>query len=165
MELETARLLIRSFRVEDQNAYSAIVADKEVMRFLGGVLSSEQALKYIEHAIQSEPSSGIARYAVEQKETGELIGMCGLSPVKDYIDLGYRFAKTSWGLGFATEAASAIVEYGFVDMGFPEIVGLTHPDNHASIKVLEKLGFLYVQDEMTPMGMQAKQYVARNNIE
>ena len=86
--------------------------------------------------------------------------MCGFAPVKDYIDLGYRFAQSVWGRGFATEAASAVIAFGFTEQGFDEIVGLTHPDNYASINVLEKLGFSYLRDELTPRGMAAKRYVA-----
>jgi len=160
MELETPRLVIRSFRVDDHDAYHAVVSDPDVMKHLGGVLSKDQSMKYIELALQTESGSGFARYAVELKDSGELVGMCGFAPVKDYIDLGYRFTKSTWGNGFATEAASAVVDYGFTKIGFSEIVGLTHPDNHASIKVLKKLGFNYVRDEITPMGMTAKRYVA-----
>ena len=163
MEIETSRLRIRSFRTQDHDDYYEIVADPDVMKHLGGVLSSGRAMKYIEHAMQTESEYGFARYAVELKESGDLIGMCGFAPVRDYIDLGYRFAKNKWGYGFATEATSAVVNSGFTKNGFDQIVGLAHPDNGASIRVLQKLGFSYVQDEVTPMGMKAKRYVAKNS--
>ena len=60
-------------------------------------MDREQSLRYIELAMQTELDSGFARYAVELKENGEFVDMCGFAPVKDYIDLGYRFAKTTWG--------------------------------------------------------------------
>ena len=160
MKIETARLLIRSFDPKDLDPYLSIVADADVMKYLGGVLSKEQAKRYIDRAIETEQKSGYSRYAVELKESGQFVGMCGIVPVKDYIDLGYRFAKSAWGKGFATEAASAVVALGFAEHEFREIVGLTHPDNSASIKVLEKLGFSYEREEVTPMGMPAKRYVA-----
>ena len=158
-ELETSRLRIRSFLPQDLDAYFSIVADADVMKYLGGRLSKEQAERYIERAIKTEQTSGFSRYAVIEKGGGRFVGMCGFAPVKDYIDLGYRFGKDVWGKGFATEAASAIVALGFEEHGFGEIVGLTHPENIASIGVLEKLGFTYQREEVTPMGMRAKRYV------
>ncbi|MGI9234680.1 MAG: GNAT family N-acetyltransferase [Woeseiaceae bacterium] len=160
MRLETARLVIRSFDPSmDFGPYYSIVADANVMKYLGGVLSKEQAVQYIDRAIETERTSGYARYAVIHKERDELVGMCGFAPVRDYIDLGYRFAKCVWGRGLATEAASAVVAYGFAEHGFREIVALTHPENSASISVLEKLGFSYQHDETTPMGTPARRYV------
>jgi len=160
MELETTRLVIRSFDPNDFDAYCSIVADPDVMKYLGGVLSNGQAKRYLYRAMETEQTLGYARYAVELKENSEFVGMCGFAPVKDYIDLGYRFAKSTWGRGFATEAACSVVAFGFTEHGFSEIVGLTHPDNEASINVLEKLGFSYQRDEVTPMGMPAKRYIA-----
>ena len=160
MQLETARLVIRSFDPSmDLDPYYSIVADANVMKYLGGVLSKEQAKRYIDRAIETEQTSGYARYAVAHKERDELVGMCGFAPVRDYIDLGYRFAKCVWGRGLATEAALAVVAYGFAEHGFSEIVGLTHPDNSASINILEKLGFSYQCDEVTPMGMPTRRYL------
>ena len=148
----------------DLDAYLAIMADVDVMRHLGGASTKAQAKRYIDRAIETEHTSGFSRYAVELRESHRLVGMCGYAPVENYIDLGYRFAKIEWGKGFATETASAVLTLGFEEHGFNEIVGLTHTENSASINVLEKLGFLYMRDEVTLKGMPAKRYVARRAV-
>ena len=165
MLLETERLTIRSFTPSDVDSYHRIVGDPDVMAHLGGVLNRDAAQRYIERAIETERSHGFARYAVLSSDDGALIGMCGYAPVRNYIDLGYRFAKRVWGEGLATEAASAVVTVGFEKFGFDEIVGLSHPDNTASINVLLKLGFSYQRDEVTPTGMPAKRFVATRSSE
>ena len=157
MDLTTERLRIRSFQPGDLDSYAAIVADAEVMRFLGGTLTRRQARAYIERSREHDRTLGFARYAVLFE--GDLIGMCGYAPIRDYVDLGYRFAKTSWGNGFATEAARAVVEYGFVDLGFDEIVASVLIGNDASVAVIEKLGFTYQRYELTPGGLAAKRFV------
>ena len=95
MVIETDRLTIRSFVESDVSTYAQIVADPEVARFLGDGLphSCEEAAAYVERCISSEAKSGIARYAVILRETGELIGFCGFRQERDYIDFGWRFAR------------------------------------------------------------------------
>ncbi len=158
MEIETNRLVIRSFSDRDVPEYAAIVADANVMRYLGGALSRDEASAYITRARHTEVAHGFARYAVIRKRDDCLIGMCGFAPVQDYVDLGYRFSRSCWGSGFASEAASAVVDLGFQRFDFETIIGLAHPDNRASLRVLEKLGFTFLRDEKTPRGIPAKRY-------
>ncbi len=162
MDLATERLSIRSFRRDDLDAYAGIVADSDVMRYLGGPLTRPEARAYIERSLEHERTHGFARYAVLFE--GDLIGMCGFAPIRDYIDLGYRFAKTSWGNGFATESARAVIEKGFSAFGFDEIVASVLNGNGGSLSVIEKLGFTYQHDELTPGGLAAKRFVLRKDV-
>ena len=141
---------------DDLDQYSELVGDPDVMRYLGGALSPQQARSYISRAKRVEDEHGYSRYAVIYQN--QLIGMCGFAPVKDYIDFGYRYKKKYWGFGFAVEAGSAVIAKTIDAHNFQQIVGLTHPENIGSIRVLEKLRFQYVCDETTPTGMDAKRY-------
>ena len=109
MEITTQRLVIRSFRASDIDAFAAIVADPAVMRYLGGVMSRTHAEHYIDRAMRIEQSAGYSRYVVTLGDSGEVMGSCGFAPVQDYIDLGYRLAQRFWGQGYASEAAAGVV--------------------------------------------------------
>jgi RimJ/RimL family protein N-acetyltransferase len=82
-------------------------------------------------------------WVVEWRDRPSFLGWCGLFPLEDsgLIELGYRYLRTAWGQGVATEAARAVLDYGFGTLGLEVIVAVTHPDNHASQRVLGKLGF------------------------
>lgn len=69
-------------------------------------------------------------------------------PERNEIDLGYRFMKKAWGKGYATEAAYACIKYGFEKLNLNHIVGRAMPDNVGSLKVLEKCGMIYKEDEI-----------------
>lgn len=143
MRLETPRLVVRSFTTGDVAAYAGIVADPKVMKYLGtGVtLDAAQAEAYVDKCIENERKAGFARYALELRSTDELMGFCGYASLDDDIDLGYRIASRHWGNGYAPEAARAIVEYGFDQLGFESIVAIAYSENQRSIRVMEKLGF------------------------
>jgi RimJ/RimL family protein N-acetyltransferase len=88
-------------------------------------------------------------YRVNLKTTddtpGETIGMCGLVTREGLhdVDVGFAFLPKFWGMGYATESAQAVLEYARVRIGLKRIVGITSPENHASIRVLEKIGMKY----------------------
>ena len=113
-------------------SFIANIGDKEV-RTLG------DARDYIETGRVNSEKRGFGLLAVEPLEGGEVIGLCGLvrRDVLDGPDLGYAFLPRSWGRGFASEAALAILG----SCGFDRILAVTDPANVASIGLLEKLGF------------------------
>jgi ribosomal-protein-alanine N-acetyltransferase len=86
---------------------------------------------------------GYGRFACVWKDTGEVIGFSGLKYLPEINDteLGYRFLPQFWGKGLATEAGRASIDFARTDLGLARLVGLVHPDNHDSAKVLTKLGF------------------------
>ncbi len=89
-------------------------------------------------------TNGFGRWAVIDKPSNQFLGWCGLKLNEEkFIDLGFRFFKTQWGKGYATESARATLEYGFNQLNMNEIIGRVALDNKASINVLEKLSMTF----------------------
>ncbi len=101
----------------------------------------EEANNFIKQYIKTQ-APGLGRWAVIHKTTDQILGWCGLkyNPDLNEYDLGFRFFKTYWGQGFATEASRACLDYGFQHLDLPAIVGRTMEQNAASICVLQKIG-------------------------
>ena len=142
MLLQTNRLIIEHFKESDICDWAKIESDADVRRFIDGkVLSFEEARKYVKMNIRQYQKIGYGRYAVRLKEKGNLIGMCGFLKENYGIDFGYRYSKIIWGKGIGFEAAKTVLNYGFSELGFGKVVGLTAEKNFGSIRILEKLGF------------------------
>lgn len=142
---ETSRLLFRRFLLEDAAAFFQLNADPEVIRYTGDppFESVQAAHKFIEQ-YTAYADWGFGRWAVLEKASGEFIGFCGLSKNEQGdVDLGYRFMRSVWGRGYATESARVSLKLGFESFRLPYIVGRTAIANTASIRVLEKIGMSY----------------------
>ena len=145
--LETDRLILRTWTIEDAPKLFEICSDECVMRFIGTgkpYQSLEEAEKFLQWATKFQEENGFCRWAVLLKENYEIIGSCGFArPFGiDEIELGYLLARKFWGKGFASEAAGACLKYGFEKLGFREIIAMTDLENAVSQKVLEKIGFI-----------------------
>lgn len=162
-EMETARLRFREISTRDLDAVFKIVNDPEVMKYLGieaGSLMSKAEVKVtIEGMVEFWESHGFGRWVVVNKTDGELIGLCGFRLLGSTPELFYLFAKASWGRGLATEAAQAILRYGFEQLGFERIVAATRHANTASLRVMTKIGMRY-DKEISHSGVDAVCYVA-----
>ncbi len=149
-QLETARLRLRMFRPEDLDAMSEITRDPEVMRYIGHghPMTREQTRANLETIISAFRRRGFGRWALELKETGALVGYCGLSQKDEEVgvELAYMLARAEWGAGLATEAGRACLRYGFERLGVQSIAGLTMRDNQKSRRVLERVGMRFVRD-------------------
>ena len=149
-QLETNRLYLREISELDIDDLYEMDSDPEVHRYLfqNPVKNKKQLLEVIKMIHQQYHENGIGRWAVINKETKECTGWVGLKYCRetlnhrsDYFDLGYRFKQKHWGKGYATEAARAIIDFGFTTLNIDVMVALTDPEHHKSKKVLEKLGF------------------------
>lgn len=143
--IETDRLSIRLPRADDAPAYFEIHSDPEVTRWLGGPKPSsvEEEAERIARNRAMHEELGFTMWAVEEKGSGEVVGLAGLFRVENVgpeIEVAYHFRKDRWGRGYATEAARACLDYGFETVGLQRIVGLVAPENVASARVLEKCG-------------------------
>lgn len=143
---ETERVKIREFESHDVQALSKILSDPDVMEFSSkGPLNEADTTGFIEWCIKSYQKYGYGQWAVIEKESGKLIGCCGLSHANvdevDEVEIGYRFDKEQWGKGLASEAASGVLAHGFDTWMIESIVGIVAPRHRASIRVLEKIGF------------------------
>jgi ribosomal-protein-alanine N-acetyltransferase len=148
--LETDRLILRRFTLDDVEPLAAIYADPDITRFLGGPRTVEETRGQVQWAMEFFDQHGVGFLATVLKETGELIGRCGiLLQIIDgdhYVEVAYGIAASHWGRGLATEAARALKEHGFRDHGYSRMISLVAPDNHASRRVAEKNGMHYDRD-------------------
>jgi RimJ/RimL family protein N-acetyltransferase len=140
--IETPRLLLRTFRRSDLPVYAALNADPEVMRYLGGVMSSADSDDIAAWAQETYASQRMGLLAIERRADGVFLGMCGLHHVTWYtdIEIGWRLAREHWGNGYATEAAAAWLEYGFGTLTLPRVISIADVPNSRSIAVMERLG-------------------------
>lgn len=165
--LETERLLLRTFTVEDAPLIYELNLDPDVTRYTGDpVRDIHHAKTILEQTILPQYALyNHGRWAVHTKPGLEFIGWCGLKnrPERNEIDLGYRFIKSAWGNGYATEAAFACLNYGFKNLNLQRIVGRAMPQNIGSLRVLEKCGMQYIGDEVVD-DHPAKTYEALNPL-
>ena len=151
--IETERLFIRPFTMDDIEPAYTMNLDAEVSQYTGdgGVVSKKEIKRRIIHDVLGDYKKyGFGRLAVEWKTDNKFIGFAGLKLLDDLneVDLGYRFLREYWGRGIATEAAGACVNLGFKTLGLSKIIAMVLPENIGSIRVLEKLNFVYEKDIM-----------------
>ncbi len=146
--LQTNRLLLRPFKEKDAPALLALNSDPKVLEFTADVpfKDKEDALQFIKTYLKKTPP-GLGRYAVIRIQDQQFLGWCGLKyhPETDVIDLGYRFFQQHWNKGYATEAAKAMIDYGFNHLKYPFLVGHAHIKNYGSHKVLERCEFKQIK--------------------
>ena len=145
MILETERLVLRPFRESDTDAYAAMCADPEVMKFLsadGAVLSRADAWRQMSMFLGHWELRGYGTWAVEERATGEFVGRIGLHFPEGWPDreLGWTIARKFWGRGYASEGAFASLRHAFETLGWGHLVSLIHADNTRSIGVAQRLG-------------------------
>lgn len=147
--LETERLILRKLEDKDDERMFLMDSDPEVMKYLGTPVKSKEESGEIIKMIQKQyEENGVGRLAVVEKASGLMIGWCGLKllkkPINDHVetlDLGYRFIPEFWGKGYAWEAATATLEYGFNDLKAETIYAYADAGNTGSNYILTKLGF------------------------
>ncbi|CAN3979014.1 GNAT family N-acetyltransferase [Kitasatospora purpeofusca] len=144
-DLHTDRLLIRRWRESDLEPWAAMNADPEVRQHLGEPLSRERSDESVARFEADFDRRGYGWWAVEVRETGEFIGFAGLDEVDEEVpftgvEIGWRLARSAWGLGYATEAARAVLAFGFDTLEVPEILAVTTATNLRSQAVMTRLG-------------------------
>ena len=143
--LDTKRLTLRQFSVDDAPFIYELFNDPDWIRFIGdrNIHTVDDARAFIEkRLIPAYAQFGFGFYLTALKETGESVGMCGLikRDFLDDVDTGYAFLPHARGKGFAFEAAEATLRYGMNDLGIPRIVAITDVENGRSTHLLNKLG-------------------------
>lgn len=144
--LVTNRLYLRELENQDLDFLTALHQDKAVMQYIGPLRSRDQVaerIRKIIHSYSENPGLGIWLCCLRTHHTP-----VGWACLKDLdgtpqIEVGYRFARSYWGNGYATEITRSLLNYGFKDRQIPEIVAVTRPDNLASRRVLEKAGLTF----------------------
>ena len=144
--LTTPRLLLRTFRLDDLPLYAALNADPEVSRYLGGALTREESDSIAEWAQQTYEHEGLGLLAVERRDDGAFLGMCGLHHQQFYpdeVEVGWRLAHEYWGNGYATEAATSWLDHAFGSLGLPRVISITDRPNVRSLAVMRRLGMVF----------------------
>jgi ribosomal-protein-alanine N-acetyltransferase len=144
--IDTGRLILRRFDERDLEAFYQLCSRPEIIRYAQStpVASRDEALQFMMAApLHDYATFGYGRFACVWKQTGEVIGFSGLKYLPEFeeTELGYRFFREFWGMGLATEAGRASIDFARDDLGLTRLVALVHPDNRASENVLTKLGF------------------------
>jgi RimJ/RimL family protein N-acetyltransferase len=154
--ITTSRLLLRRWRSDDVEPYAAMCSDPEVMRYIGSgdTRTREQAAAAILafERVWEEKSYGL--FAVELLGSNQLIGFTGLAEpaflpeIMPAVEVGWRFTRQSWGNGYATEAARAVLDFGADQLGISEILSIHQVGNDASARIMQKLGMRFDRETM-----------------
>lgn len=146
--LETERLTLREFSPADAEFILKLLNEPSFIQNIGdrGVRTLPDAVGYLERGpLASYAKNGFGLLAVVSKETGEMMGMCGLikREALEDVDIGYAFLPQFWSRGYAAEAARRVLGFARESLGLTRIVAIVDPMNTGSIRLLEKVGFVY----------------------
>ena len=159
--LETERLIIKPPQLSDYENLHHLHSDPQIMKYFK-VNSATESLESLQKAIAHFEKYGYSHGLVYKKETFEFVGRGGLihalyDETQDDIELGYSFLQEHWGQGYATELATALVQWGFTQLSINKIVAHTSFANLASTHVLDKIGMHYVKPSLY-INMETAEY-------
>lgn len=146
-DLTTERLHLKSRTVADLDFIAALNADPQVMRHIAALGDPAMGREGVAARSFLHASRGLGYWTVFSRAEGvDPLGYVGLIPQRaeaeaETAELSYRFAARHWSRGYASEAAERLVRHGFEALGLPAIAIVTHPDNTASLRLAERLGF------------------------
>jgi ribosomal-protein-alanine N-acetyltransferase len=148
--METERLLIQNWELEDWLAFRPIATDPNVMRYItGGVPWPDDVIQaWVERQIDNARATGFCLWKLVDKTNGRLVGFCGLQflGTTGEVEIGWWLASDCWGRGLATEAARQVLSCGFEAAGLKRIVAVARPENLASVNIMNKLGMQWEKD-------------------
>jgi RimJ/RimL family protein N-acetyltransferase len=162
--IETDRLVLRRWDVSgDLDAYAAICADPEVMRYIGDgrVASRDETAERLARYETTWHERGFGLFALERRDSGELIGNAGLAvpsflpEVLPAVEIGWRLGRAHWRQGFATEAARAVLVFAWEKVGLERLVSVHAVGNDASGHVMQKLGMHLDRETVHPRNGRA----------
>jgi ribosomal-protein-alanine N-acetyltransferase len=163
--IKTVRLTLRPFTLLDAEPLYRILSIPGVLDYFpsSDAPDLERVKILVQRQIDHWADHGFGWWAVETNTNGGLIGWSGLQylPEMDEIEIGYLLSKSYWGRGLATESATYGLDFGFKTLNIQEIIGIVHPENFASQKVLEKIGLKF-QERTKYFGMECFKYLAEN---
>ena len=150
--IETERLILRPPKVEDYEPWAASMTDEEVMRFVGGVKSKPLAWRAIATICGSWVLRGFGMFSVLEKESGSWIGYSGPWMPEGWpgTEVGWIYTRAAWGKGYATEAATAAIDWAFDELGWSEVIHCINPENVKSSAVARRLGSKRLRSEKLP---------------
>ncbi len=166
MIIETERLILREWTEKDAAFLFKLNSDPKVIKFTGDppFNSAQDALELIK-SYKDYITFGYGRWICELKSNGQAIGWAGLKNQmanEGIIDIGFRFLKSHWNMGFGYEAAQDCLKFGFGKLDLHKITGRTAEENHYSHKILKKIGLREENEKRDCHGIQATYYSLTN---
>ncbi len=146
VEVATDRLILRRWRDADKPPFASLNADPEVREHFPDLLTADASNASVDRFEQHWDNHSYGLFALERRDTNEFIGFTGLAraefdaPFLPAVEVGWRLARKAWGQGFATEAATAALWFGFEKVGLDEIVSFTSVTNRPSQRVMQRIG-------------------------
>jgi len=144
MILETERLILRQMQQSDFNNLCKILQDEDVMYSYEGAFSDEEVQTWLNRQLERYSTGDLGLWAVVLKESGEMIGQCGLTMQdcngRQVLEIGYLFQRAFWNRGYATEAAIACKQYAFENLNADEVFSIIRDTNTASQNVAIRNG-------------------------
>lgn len=150
--MQSSHLGFGIWRGEDADLAAAIWGDPKVTKLTGGPFTPQQVRDRLDAEIANQRDHGLQYWPIFQLDTGQLVGCCGLRPrdgAANIFELSFQLCRDAWGQGFAGEAAGAVIAW-VANHGIPALIAGHHPDNTASARALQRLGFRYTHDELYP---------------
>ncbi|MBE0697858.1 MAG: GNAT family N-acetyltransferase [Anaerolineaceae bacterium] len=147
--IKTERLFLRAWSMDNAEMLFQILQEKDILQYFPNPNppSVDRVQRYIAHQLAHWQEYGYGHWAVVSQETKEVLGWVGLEYLTDVkeTEVAYLLTRRVWGKGLATEAAQAAVRFGRENAGLRKIIGLVHPENTGSARVLQKCGLKYEQ--------------------
>jgi ribosomal-protein-alanine N-acetyltransferase len=167
---ETERLIVRRPRPDDKDNFFLLNGDENVMRYIRAVITKEESDakldQFLADDVANTLSKGKGRWLIDEKATGNFIGSFAIIPIPgepEKTQLGYSFIPAAWGRGYATEVAKAGLQFFLETTDIPEIYGISETANTASMKVLEKAGFVFHSTKMEE-GKELTVFIVRREV-
>ena len=154
MRLLTPRLELRTMRADDRDALLGVFGDPRVMAaFASPTFTAADMERWIARNLAHQERHGYGLFTVVLRETGQVIGDCGLEQMDIGAELGYDLRSDAWGRGYATEAAATVRDFAFGPLALPRLVSLVRTGNDASRRVAEKVG-MTLREEIDRHGVR-----------
>ena len=160
--MRTERTVFSLWQAEDLPLAMQLWGDGQVTRWIcaAGVFTAEDVAARLRTEVSNGETYGLQYWPVFCRETGDLVGCCGLRPrAEDEYELGVHLRPAYWRQGYATECARAVIGHAFGNLEAKKLFAGHNPNNVASAGLLEKLGFTYIGDEFyAPTGLNHPSY-------
>lgn len=166
MKIETERLQLREFTLDDFEAFADLMADPEVRRYsVTGILDREQSRQYLQKILDHYQQYGYGRYVIIDKRDNAFIGYAGfivqeIENIKR-TELAFALKPAYWGQGFAFEATSALCDHAFKILNLPELISIIDVENQRSISLAKRLG-MHLEKDFLFHQIQAHLFVLWN---
>ena len=148
--IRTPRLLLRRWAPEDRVPLAELNSDPEVMRHIGGPVTSAESDALVDYFDAHWDEWGYGVFAVEQVPLGGFLGFVGLNNhhrlFPQDVEIAWRLRRDSWGQALATEGAAAVRDQALSELALRRLIAVTIPENAASLRVMQKIGMTHWQD-------------------